>query len=133
MDLLAGLRGIPGVTVAAVEINLDADEIARAAAESIAEEVRANMLRGVAPDGGALPAPAEATVKRRGPGPRGQRTGRLVHSIRAVRVGPGVYEVGADEIAPGQLAKSLGDRRLWRARPSTETYRAALATMVTTK
>lgn len=130
MDLLASLRGIPGVTAEAVEIDLDPGPIARVVAEHVAEEIRENMGRGVAPDGGAMPPPDDATIRRRGPGPRGLRTGRLLRSIHAEPRGDGTYVVTADEVAPGQMAKTLGDPALWRAQPGADTYRAGLAQIV---
>lgn len=129
IDLFAGLRGISGsVSVSApqVEIVLDDDAIASLIAGAAADDIRSNMLRGTAPDGSSLPPVAASTVKRRGPGPRGQRTGRLVRSI-ASRATPGGYVVAADEIEPGQMAHTLGPTVEWQISPSSPAYRAALA------
>ena len=109
-DLLAPLRG-PGRTVEPLLIDETADAATRTVAEAVARQIGENLGAGEGADGAALPPVSEATLRRRGPGPRGSGgTGRFRNSITVERLAPGRFAVTCEEVEPGQLDRVLGDQ-----------------------
>ena len=136
MDLLEAFRGLESeggaITVRAerVEIDLDANRIAREVASAAAEQIQDHFEDGRAPDGSEMPPLKISTQQKmlrgaRGQGPRGIDTGQMVASINEEQQPDGSYVVRVDERARGQLRRTLAGKR-WAINPEQSKVRAAL-------
>lgn len=134
MDFLEAFRNLDGgaikVDAEPVEIDLDANRIAREVASAAAEQIQDNFVDGLAPDGSAMPPLKASTLGKvirgaRGAGPRGIDTGQMVASINEEQQPDGSYVVHVTERFRGQLRRTLAGKR-WAANPEQKKIRAAL-------
>lgn len=110
IDLLESLRGTPGIEIEGeLTVTLDRGAIGTEVAEALAQQLKANLPHGLAPDGTPLQVTADATEKRWGPGSRGYRSGELAESytVRATEDGAVI-----ESSLPERATRSLGEADL---------------------
>ena len=117
LDLVNGFLRAAGDagTAEPFTIDLSNDVVLVPLANAVADQIKLNMLAGLAPDGSPCQPIADSTQRRakKGANTRGVRSGRMVNSIHA-EVSSGEAKIVVDEESPGQLARALGEEA-WTA------------------